>query len=325
MGLKLVKDIHNGKRAKWSVRDGRSYSLELYVEMDEITEGPRAALLALGLGPASTYRYPLVTSATETDPGAFLQGFETMETDTDGKSFRVRLDYGPWNSAVDGPAQGAGAASWIMAPWMARPIVEWSAENREWAPPYDRDGKPVLNKADDAFDPSVAIDLPTLIAIVNRIEQPPFNKNWITYYQGSINESPWHGWDAESVLCKNIKAAERYDADWGKLYDVTYEFAFRPTVSVDTAGGTKVIRPGWAEVRLNAGLREYYYPSLDERKKRNIEFEEGPVSSPVALNENGTKLAPGEPPVILVFNMRPLADFSYFNFPADLFDDAPTP
>jgi len=317
MSIISIAETKTGREASWSVSGGRTYGVELYVQTDDVDTGPRAVILALGLTPASTYRFPLTRPATETDLGAFLQSASVGDVDEDGLGYKVKLAYGPFDAATEGGASGAQVNNWIMAPFNAPPTLRWSSEDEEIAITHDRDGKPILNKAGDPFDPPLSVPFSTPIATVTRVEKS-FDSAWITYFKNSVNASTWLGWPTESVQVKDITADRVYDPDWGWLWTVTYTFAFRPSIIADDLDET-VIQAGWSVQVLNAGLRE-----LVSGSKRPIIFDGAPTSSPVPLKLDGSKAAPDDDPVFLTFPVLRKTDFSLLNMPANLFS-ASTP
>ncbi|OJW12667.1 MAG: hypothetical protein BGO49_24925 [Planctomycetales bacterium 71-10] len=204
-----------------------------------------------------------------------------------------------------------------MAPWLAYPSLKWSSEDSEFYPTHDRTGKPILNSAGDIFDPSPSIPLPTPIATITRVEQG-FLPIWITQFKGTVNAAPWMGFPAESVLCKDITADSSTDSDWGILYNVTYTFAFRPPILA--SDGVTIMVAGWDAFIANVGKRQ-----LVDGKREEIRDKDGQsISDPVPLQlVDGTYDEDDPKTYYLRFPVYPTSDFSYFNFPANLFSYVP--
>lgn len=294
---------------------GREYTVELIAEVSSLSTGPKAIrdwLAAQGFTAGSYYRYPL-GSPTEIDYASYLQRVSIAHSSAGGLQYRVTLEYRPVDIAGDGPAQGGGVTNWIMAPTLAPPTLRWASEDVEFACTHDRAGEPILNAAGDPFDPPITIFLPTPIANVARTEAA-FKPIWITTYKGTVNHAAWMGFPAESVLCKDITADRVHDPDHGYLWTVNYTFAFRP--SVLGSDDETVIIAGWDTQVLNAGKREKV-----SGVREVIIINGAPVSDPVPLQLDGTYDPDGDPKY-LRFAVYPKKDFSYFNFPPNLFDSA---
>lgn len=316
MAVKRVKALKNGLRHSATV-EARTYQATLRADVESVADGPiavRSFLAAnFGLTAGATWRWPLGGVATETDPAAFLQGVDIAHDSADGLSYRIVLDYKPIDPAEFG-ASGGGLVNWIMAPWTAPPVLKWSSEDAEWAITHDREGKEILNKAGDPYDPPLMDVLAVPIATVSRVEKA-FDPDWIIVYKNTVNRDPWLAWPAESVLCKDIVGDRFFDPDWGWLWTVTYTYGFKPAVK---AADNTVIQAGWDAYVLNAGLRE-----KKDGKLRPIMLGNAPASSPLPLDNDG-KYAPNDPPVYLRFKVKPTSDFADFNMPLDLFS-ASTP
>jgi len=324
VGVIAIAETQTGRGANWDASGSRRYSVELCVEVDSVAVGPLAVIQALNLSPAMTYRYPLTSTATESDAGSFIQSVSVGDLDEAGLTYLVKLEFGPFDAANQAGAAVDSEGRWVAQSWDAEPTLNWTSEDSEFAVTHDRDGEPILNKAGDPFDPPLTVPITTPVAVVSRIEKS-FNSAWVNLYKNRVNASTWLGWAAESVLIKDITGERTRDPDWGVLWRVTYTFAFRPPVSVTTSGGDVVVHPGWAEQVLNAGLRQLVYrPPLTAPFLEPIVLAGAPASSPVPLDNDGKVLDPDGELVWLSFNTRLTADFDDLNMPSDLFS-ASTP
>ncbi|WP_337175374.1 hypothetical protein [Paludisphaera sp.] len=303
---------------------GRSYAVELIAVVDDLATGPKALrdqLAAAGFVAGQGYQWPLPpASAAESDPAARLTGMEVAQDATDGRNYTVTLAYQTHDPEKDNGAQGGGAATgWVMAPWLAMPTLDWSSDDVDFYPTHDREGNPLVNSAGDPFDPGPSIKLPTPIATVARVEQG-FLPEWITAFKGRVNDAPWMGYPAESVLCKDITAKRANDPDWGGLYTVTYTFAFRPPI---TSPSDKVIVAGWDLMIANLGKRRIVAGKPEEIRDKDAQ----PISDPVFLDPDDGSYDPDSPPEpnYKVVPVYPTADFDFFNLPPALFDYNPGP
>lgn len=319
MAVIRVKALKNGLRHSATV-EARTYQATLRADVESVADGPIAVrdFLAVnfGLTAGATWRWPLAGAATESDPASFLQGIDISHDKDDGLSYRIVLDYKPIDPAQTGADSGGGAIlnNWIMAPWTAPPSLDWASEQVEWAITHDRDGEPILNTAGDPFDPPILDSFSIPIATVSRVEKS-YNPLWIPNYENTTNKNAWLGWAAETVLCKSIAGSRFIDPDWGVLWNVTYSYAFKPTVK---AVDDTVIQAGWDAYVLNAGLRE-----KKDGKLRPIHLGNAPTSTPLPLDDDGKYNPTGEPKY-LTFKVKRTSDFDDFNMPLNLFS-ASTP
>jgi hypothetical protein len=315
MGIVSISELSADREAAWSIRGGRTYTVDLDVTTDDDAIGPRAVILGvcstLSLYPASPYRFPLTTTATETDPASFLQSAR-CRTNEEGLQHTVTLEFGPFDASIEGAAVGASVNVWVMSPFEQRPAVKWGSRSEDFAVTHDRDGEPILNTVGDPFDPPIQVPVSTPVAVVTRVLKS-FDPDWIAVFKDAVNDDTWLGFPAESVLCQDITAEPFYDADWGWLWTVTMEFAFRPSRVDMTAHGI-VIDPGWAVQVLNAGLRA----KLPGGGVGQVLIDNAPISSPVALKADGTYDSTADP-YYLSFNVRRTADFDLLDLPSDLF------
>lgn len=316
-----VTDIGGTRRGGWSVDGGRTYSLGVRVGTGDPSIGPRAALMSIGVGAGSTYRFPLTGPATEWDYAAFLNSVEVADEDRDGKGWTCTLEYKPfdWRSLSGGSGDGSNASAFLANPLNARPLLKWSSSTEEIACTHDRYGNPILNTAGDPFDPPLTRPYSTPIATITRT-LATFDPDWIVQYKDHVNASTWMGNPAGTVLCKEINADAVYDADWGWMWSQTLEFAFRPIIILAVGTPSKpwilknaVLLAGWAKQILNAGLRQLVSGAV-----KPINIDNAPISQPVPLKSNGT-YDPAADPVYLTFDIYETAEFADFNLPADLF------
>lgn len=317
-----VEELKGGRRAGWDVDGGRRYTLQVRVTTGDPMVGPRAALLAVGVGAGSTYRSPLFTPASEYDFGCYLNSIEDEEEDGDGKSWRVTLGYKQydWTKQNGGEGSGANPSAFQANPVNAPPLIKWSSETEEVACTHDRNGQPILNSAGDPFDPPLTRPLSTPIATITRTLSS-FDPNWINQFKEHTNNATWCDFPADTVLCKDLTADKVYDPDWGVLWPQTIVLAFRPIVTTDTTDPstpwvtkTSTLLAGWNQQVLNAGFRQKVGTVLQQ-----IRTDGAPAPTPALLKADGTAAAPSDDPVYLTFETREQADFSLFNLPADLF------
>lgn len=306
MGVTSITDL--SCEAGWTLDGGRTYTAEVQVETDSPAIGGRAVVDALALFAGMGYRWPLTSTATESDSRCLLQSVKASPSSNDRKQWRVTLEFSPrsWEGQDKGPVDEEGNRD----PFQARPTLRARAEEEEVAVTHDRHGDAILNSAGDPFDPPLSIAAPTLVFEISRLERT-FNPALITSLQGRVNDSEWMGFPAESILCRSIAANCGWNDDvGGYAWQVDYEFAYREPVE---SGGEDVL-PGWSVRVLDAGLRQ-----LASGDRKAIMVDNAPVSSPVPLKSDGTAAGPSDDPHYMAWDIYPEGDFSGLDFPADMF------
>jgi len=305
MPIKVDETKQSG-RLNWSVDGGRNYTLQVRVVTDDVAIGPRAAALACSMDVGSPYRFPL-TDPTEVDFGSTLTGVSVDKEAEDGRSYIVTLDFTQHKPVDQDGAQADN--TFTVNPILAPPAVRWGSERMEIACIYDRNGKRISNVVGDPFDPVLVRPYTVPIATVSRT-LATFDPNWVFDYQDHINAFDWMGFPAGTVLCKELTGDRVFHSDFGYQWGQTLAFAFKP---IRTADDGTVVENGWAEVVLNAGLREKTGGVI-----RKIIVDGSPVSAPVPLTSKG-EYKPDEEQGFLSFDVYPTADFSFFGLPDDLF------
>jgi len=308
-----------GTHSGWSLQEGWNYSAELRIETDDPNVGAKTVADALNLFAGMTYRWPLTKTAVETDPRCVLNDVTLERSSPDGKQWRATLSFKPRSWEGKDPERGPVDANGDRDPFQARPTLRARSEVRETAATVDRDGVDVLNAAGDPFDPPLAGEARTTVFEVSRKERR-FDRDRIDDFEGKVNGSTWMGFPAESVKCVSVVGSCEWSDDIGAyLWSVDYQFGYRkPAVVAETSVS------GWAEVVLDAGLRQ-----LKDGKLVKILGPDGsPVSKPVPLKDDGAVASPADGVIWKVLYLAETADFSALDLPVDLFSagtDDPTP
>jgi hypothetical protein len=305
-------DKPNGKTGSWNSNSGRSFTETVGIDLSDDTVGPKAIITASGFHVGDTYRYPLTTTATETDTHLFIQSLSVSNYSNDGCSCEMAVEFSPIDPSKDdrGPID---PSTGIRNPFNAPAKVRWGSEDEEFAVTHDKNAVPILNKAGDPFDPPLTIPIPTAV-ITASLNQHYFDQTWITTYKGRVNNATWLGWPTGCVLCKDIRS----DCDWnidvnGWVWSVEYDFAIRSPIVVSSTN----IYPGFAALVMNAGLRQ----KTAAGNRSPIIVQGAPVSTPWPLDSSGVMYAENSTtaPIYLPFDIYPQADFSVLGMPSDLF------
>jgi hypothetical protein len=311
MALTLTEVV--GAEGGWSARERFRYVVTARLQADkgDPKYGPLAALQATGLAYDATYRYPLTGTPTETDASCFLQSIDVTQEE-DGNQYKATIVFAPYDVQQDkGPTDENGKPD----PFAARPSVNVQSETEEIAAMYSRNGNSVQNTAGDPL-PGLTLPVNLSTFSIKRTERH-FPRTLIDAMPNRLNDDEWLGFPAESVLCRKITANDVYNHDIRSVvWECTYEFAYKSSVTFDDGGDEYEIIPGHAAIVLNAGLR---YKDPTTQKRKQIIVDNAPVSEPVPLKEDGTVADPDDEPHYLAFDIYPLADFSVFGFPPDTF------
>lgn len=176
-------------------------------------------------------------------------------------------------------------------------VYEFSFAKYQVVAEKDIDDVPVMNGAEEKFDPPWMIDENRPIVLVTRNEAS-FNPSLAVEYQDTVNESAWAGVDAGVAKINAITArmATRGEIDY---WVVTYEIEFR----WNKWNPTKLLAQGFRYRKTDTDVPENYLdPATGE-----------PPSTAILLNLDGTKLATGGDPVFHEFNFYREKDFSALN------------
>src|SRR5690349_13198985 len=105
MGIVSIQELTADRDTVYSIKDGRTYEVTLDITTDDQAYGHKAIILDVGLSPGIPYRFPLTTTATETDFASFLQSIK-LSTIEEGLQHRMTLSFAPYDATIDGPATG---------------------------------------------------------------------------------------------------------------------------------------------------------------------------------------------------------------------------
>jgi hypothetical protein len=265
----------------------RRYTRVFKVYSDDRDDGPKTVAAAIGLGIGSTY-----AAGNDSDAGSFVQSIEARETGDllagMGLLWHVTVQY----DGVDPTQDGAADDNPLNKP------VEWTYGTNRFERVVDKDvnGTAVLNTAGQPFDPPLVIDDSRPVIQATRNEAT-FSPAAAYAYKDVVNSAAWFGGAAKTWKCNAITARDAWHGTAGKYYVVDYEFEYNPNT--------------WQKTILNHGLFEKVSGALKPILADGI-----PVSQPVPLASNGTKIAASSLPgsaVWLTFDVYQSVAFSVFN------------
>ena len=188
-------------------------------------------------------------------------------------------------------------------PLVRPPQVSWQGRTVTEQIDRDADGAPLVNSADEPFDPAITEEFEDRIL---RVEFNVANFNATAYedYIHAINGSDWtpavvgRTFAAYTVKCLSISGRPERVGNV-HYHHVTCEFEIRDDGIAE--GGNPL---GWRRRLLDQGFR-----TKDPAGYHTITDQEGnPLTHPVPLDGNGGKLNGGEP-VFLVYTTKKTKDF----------------
>lgn len=172
--------------------------------------------------------------------------------------------------------------------------VNWSFAQFEREIEQDINGKAIANSAGDPFLLRLTRDDSRPILQVSRNE-PSFNAQLAYWYRDVVNTDSFFGADAGQVNVSNISASRQFNTNIGFYWKVSYEFAFNAE--------------GWKKKVLSQGLME-----KKNGKLQNVLVNGTPITEPVLLAQDGSKLQENGTPYILEYEVYNKAPFSAFGF-----------
>ena len=180
--------------------------------------------------------------------------------------------------------------------------------------PVDRDanGNPIMNSAEETFDPPSSRDVDDLIIRIQR-NTNNFSVWTAASYKNSINSDTIWGVPPGYLMLK----------DWSATYEKsasTYYFAESMEFHIRYAAvfqGGQWVALGWKLRRVDEGYRvKSGVDSNNKPKYQTILDENGKMlSQPTLLDGAGNKLASGADPVYKTFDLYPSRSFAALNLP----------
>lgn len=298
------------RRGSWAAdetRINRTYSTRLKVTTTRFDLGPLGVINALGVRIGDSYRFPIYSSvATETDTGSFVQSIEVEQDAEGGCQWAVTIEYGPF----DVPALlGTNYVSQgIIDPTARAWEVYWDSAKYKRSRPYDQSDPPlayVNSIHDPLLDPPETEETRPVLKLVH--VEPSYNEGLANAYRDTTNADTFLGCDPNTVKCRDIRGELHWDADWGIVWQITYEFEFR----VDDPENN-----GFYQMLLNQGYR---YKKNGSGNPINAVDDNGQnVTDAILLKKNGDKLPTTDDPYFLQFTEFPQVSFEGLNIPQDI-------
>lgn len=274
-------EIDDGRGSSQGSDWKRTYTRSWRAITNSATVGSLAVRSGCPVSLGNTY-----DDGTDSDTGAFVNNIEARsEGAGDGKSWIVTVTYGPYDPEVQPQSP------------LERPLkVNWGNAVYQKNADFDIDGDPILNSAEESFLDPIDVDDSQPVLTIVRAEET-FDVDRAYQYRRAINSDIFLGADPGKIKLAPITAELARDQDIGWYWMVTYEFFYNPD--------------GWVKKVLDQGKTELYDDS-GTTKRRPIYVDGVAVAEPVLLDGAGAKLAPGDDPVFLEFDIYDSLPFSVF-------------
>ena len=169
------------------------------------------------------------------------------------------------------------------------PKISWSfATSNE---PIDTDtyGDPIVNSAGESFDPPITMDVDDLVLRIEK-NQSNYDELQAAEYKNAVNSDYFWGYAPGTCILKIYDGSQQRIA--GLTYwVVNYEIQIR--------------WDGWKRRIVNEGFRYKTGTQTDSIDDYKIakDTDNNPLSSPILLNTDGTRLPTGSDPVFLEFEL----------------------
>jgi hypothetical protein len=307
MSIVSVTRLPEGWSGGFNQNWERHYRQVFRVTTSDRLDGPNTVYTASD--PVTGLTIPLrgaayYVTATERDPGSFVQSiepaFESFAAEAGGCSWLVAVTYGQYQ----------------MNTWTEDPIgwplrIQFGGTQQSKIAYVDKDGKAVMNSADDYYDPPPEVDDSRSVLIVSRNEGiHDFDFLKTEYYRDCVNDALWNGFAARQLKLGLITTGEPQSKQVGGsivwYYQVNYPFS----VNRDT-WDSKLLDQGFT--RLDGDSPPVYDPvsGLEILHRVEIRDKHGQrPSAPVFLDGDGNELPTTSPVVVKDFRIYAERDFS---------------
>ena len=281
------------RAATLDVGAGKAYTQRFRVETNNQNDGPATVIAQLGYYYGQKYLIGYPGGGLDFDQFAYLNSIHLDSDSEDGLFWIATFSYAWYDASTVGGGKEQNP--------LDMPIeVNWGWRDYEMVIEVDIDGKPVLNTANDPYDPPVMIPDPRRTMTVVRNEAT-ISFGLIDQYHNAINTDNWAGVQPFFAHCLSITPKNTFHQLVGWYYQVTYEFEFispRQAATIGSSGGGET--QGFRKLILNQGLRAL---NKNTGKKYHVIYRNVPVSRPVLLDVNGYEIDEANLPGAFVLNL----------------------
>ncbi len=266
------------RSAHLDVGTGKAYSQKFRIITNTQYDGQATIIAQLGYYYGQKYIVGYQNGGVDSDLFAYLTSIHLDSVGEDGIEWEATFEYSWYDATTVGGGKEQNP--------LDMPIeVNWGWRDYEMVIEIDIDGNPVLNTAQDPYDPPVLIPDPRRTMTVVRNEAT-ISFGLIDQYHNAINTDQWAGAQPFFAHCLGITPKNTFHQLVGWYYQVTYEFEFisaRQALAQQQAPGGEAT--GFRKQLINQGLRAI--SDTNPRKKYHVVYRNVPVSQPVLLDANG--------------------------------------
>lgn len=266
-----VEEHWEGRRATHKADGPTTYTRVFLVVTDDPLDGAQLVRQATGVPSIGD----LYVTETESDDTCVCVSVDPNQDGEDPRKWTVTCEYTDETkeNPVDEPARKT-----------------WGSTARRVPLERDLDGDPIVNSANEPFDPPPEDEEYDLTLTITRNEAT-FDPLTIRAYQNKVNDAEFFDFPAGEVKCNEIVASDQ-ERDDEAFVQVTYKFQIR--------------EGGWQLELLDQGFRQ-----LDGAAVVNILDERGQfLTKPTLLDGNGHATEPGDPAFYLTYTVKGSVDFS---------------
>lgn len=197
---------------------------------------------------------------------------------------------------------------YIPDPLLEPYSVEWLFSSNYEPIDRDADDKPLVNSADEPFDPPIQEEYCDLVLRIIRNEAS-YNPALASEFKKCVNSDKFLWFDPYTVRC-NLFEGRRQRIGNMFYYQINYEFIIRQEPDAD---GNIL---GWKRRILDQGFREKTGTDNEGKPTYALIMDDNntPISQPVLLDGNGKRKIDSNKPYYFNYLTRPARSFADLNF-----------
>ncbi len=289
--IACAEDFH-GRKYQLDEKGIRHYTRVYLVESDNLADGG----LTVGSALCIPLLYQSYVTTDGTDLGAIVKNITEVQHVDNPYLWTITVEYdsGPLLRQGSPSSSNDNRAAPDSRPWQ----IGFSSNKsnkvlvKDLTQPTNLN---VLNSAGQPFDPPVTVPRSNPVVKVTAYKSS-FSYSQIPAFQDTINLNAWQGFDPLTVKVVDYAAQSHFDNN-------TFCYQIDLQLEINYAG--------WDPIQvLDAGTVEKYTKNGTTYYRAITDAYGQPIHTPVPLDGNGHKLAPGGTPVYLSFNGYRHTDFS---------------
>jgi hypothetical protein len=287
MAVTSIVELFEGRNGSFSASDGRRYYRKFLVLTNNPLDGPQTVKTALGANYGDRYQ---PVGSTDNDQFCYLESLDAAQDEGDALGWIVTATYSWFDSLTAGGGPKANPLKFPID-------VTWGWRNVQVPVQYDVNNKPVLNTANDPFDPPLMKDDARQIITIVRNEAF-YNVVQAFNYRNAVNSDSFAGYNPQMCRMLPITAKNVFHQDIGWYAQVTYQ------VEINSPNGHRPFV-------LNIGMRKI---SQTTNQPIPILLNGIPISKPMLLTAAGFLAKPTDPPYFIQPQIYFELPFAIFGF-----------